>query len=228
MPRPRAHGRNQNAELVDGTDPGAIARVVAALESGDIVAFPTDTVYALAASLTDPDALQRLYDAKGRPDSKPIPVLLDSVASLDQVALPLDSDVFAVVRRYWPGPLTVVLPARPNLSPLVTAPGRTGARTVAVRAPDHLLAREIIQRVGGALAATSANISGQDPASTSDQVLDQLGDRVGIILDGGASPGGLASTIIEIRTEGPVVLREGSLSVAELDRYWRSGAGALS
>lgn len=226
MPKPHLPSNDRDADLAGGTGPEGIARVVAALRRGDVVAFPTDTVYALAASLTDQAALQRLYEVKGRPDSKPIPVLLDSVSSLARVALPLNPDVLSVVQRFWPGPLTVVLPARSDLSPYVTAPGHAGRRTVAVRVPDHPLARSIINRVGGALAATSANISGRAPARTGRQVLDQLGDRVSVILDGGAAPGGIASTVVEIRPEGPVVLREGSLPAAEIVRFWQSTSRA--
>jgi L-threonylcarbamoyladenylate synthase len=220
MPEPVAAASRPDDNILEGDSPGAIQRIIVALRHGDIVSFPTDTVYALAASITQGTALGRLYEAKGRPESKPIPVLLSSAAELEQVTTGLDPAMSRFVDRFWPGQLTVVMPARPDLPREVTATSASGSCTVAVRVPNHSLALRIIECVGGAVAATSANVSGRAPSLTAADVRQQLGSRVRLILDGGRVPGGIASTIVEIGPAGPVVLRQGGISNSELARQW--------
>jgi L-threonylcarbamoyladenylate synthase len=217
-----ASGPDDN--VLDHNGDGAMQRVIAALRRGDIVSFPTDTVYALAASITHGTALGRLYDVKGRPESKPIPVLLSSATELEQVTTGLDPAMSRFVDRFWPGQLTVLVPARPDLPREVTATSASGSCTVAVRVPDHSLALTIIEGAGGAVAATSANISGRAPALTATDVRQQLGSRVELIFDGGRAAGGVPSTIVEIGPNGPVVLRRGGIPGVELIRLWRAVA----
>lgn len=204
--------------------PGAVDQAVAVLRSGGLISFPTDTVYALAAALDQPAALQAIYAAKGRSLTKAIPVLLSSAAGLSQVAAPLPTRIHRFIESLWPGPLTVVIPAREEIPEAVTVTSSEGGRTVAVRVPDHQLARTLIERAGGALAATSANLSGRPPATTAQAAVHQLGSWLQAVLDGGPAPGGVASTIISITPEGPKILRLGDLTAADLERRWEESA----
>lgn len=215
---------NPTPLLLHEPDPDALDRVVAVLRSGGLISFPTDTVYALAAALDHPAALQAIYAAKGRSLTKAIPVLLSSTAEVNQVATPLPPRIHRFIESLWPGPLTVVVPARDDLPAAVTVASPGGGRTVAMRVPDHDLARSLIERAGGAVAATSANLSGQPPATTARAAVRQLGSRLQAVLDGGPAPGGVASTIISMTAEGPSILRSGDLTAADLERRWEESA----
>ena len=208
--------------VLDPASPGVLGWTVDALLRGGIVSFPTDTVYALAAALSSPDAIARLFHVKQRPLAKPIPLLLASAANLTAVAARVEPGLLEFVARYWPGPLTVIVPARDDVPDGVTATSPSGQRTVAVRVPNHVLALTIIEQAGGVVAATSANPSGAPPALTAGEVAESLGSSVNLILDGGRAPGGVASTIIEIGPAGPVVLRQGEISPETLLRHWRA------
>lgn len=212
--------------ILESSDPGAEQRAAEILRSGGLVSFPTDTVYALAASLAQPSALEAIYDAKGRSLTKAIPILLSSSVEVDQVALPIPARLSRFLSMLWPGQLTVVLPARSGLPAHVTVPSANGGRTVAVRVPDHHLARSLIEQAGGALAATSANRSGHSPATTAAAAVAQLCSSLDAVIDGGPAPGGVASTIISLTASGFEILRQGGLSAAELERRWReTGTG---
>jgi L-threonylcarbamoyladenylate synthase len=196
---------------LSAADPTAIATAVAWLRRGLPVAFPTDTVYGVGVLPFDAAAIDRLYEAKGRPAEKGIPVLLADAGDVSRVAGDVGPAAQALMARYWPGPLTLVVPRRPelpdNLSP---------DHTVAVRVPDHAAARALIRAAGGAVAASSANVSGQPPARTAGEALAALSGRVAVVLDDGSSPGGQASTVVDCTVEPPVVLRVGPLSAAEV------------
>ena len=196
---------------LDAADPAAIAKVADLLRRGLPVVFPTDTVYGVGVLPFDAAALARLYEAKGRPAEKGIPVLLGDVADVAHVAGVIPLAAAALMAHFWPGPLTLVVPRRPGL-PANLSPDDT----VAVRVPDHAVARALIRAAGGAVAATSANVSGQPPARSADEVLAERGGRVAAVLDDGLSPGGVASTVVDCTTERPVVLRVGPLSAADL------------
>lgn len=196
---------------LDAADPAAIAKVADLLQRGLPVVFPTDTVYGVGVLPFDAAALARLYAAKGRPAEKGIPVLLGDVADVAHVAGVIPLAAAALMAHFWPGPLTLVVPRRPGL-PANLSPDDT----VAVRVPDHAVARALIRAAGGAVATTSANVSGQPPARSADEVLAELGGRVAAVLDDGLSPGGVASTVVDCTTERPVVLRVGPLSAADL------------
>lgn len=210
--------------VLDAARPEAVEQAVTALRSGGLISFPTDTVYALAAALDRPEALQALYSAKGRSLTKAIPILLASSTEVGLVASPLPDRIARFVKSLWPGPLTAVLPARDDLPDAVTVAAPGGGRTVAVRVPDHHLARALIKQAGGAIAATSANLSGQPPATTAAEVVVQLGSRLQAVVDGGPAPGGMASTIIAITPAGPKILRQGDLTAIELERRWMESA----
>lgn len=196
---------------LDAADPAAIAKVADLLQRGLPVVFPTDTVYGVGVLPFDAAALARLYAAKGRPAEKGIPVLLGDVADVAHVAGIIPPAAAALMAHFWPGPLTLIVPRRPEL-PANLSPDDT----IAVRVPDHALARALIRAAGGAVAATSANVSGQPPARAADEALAVLGGRVAAVLDDGPSPGGMASTVVDCTVDPPVVRRAGPLTAADL------------
>jgi L-threonylcarbamoyladenylate synthase len=188
---------------------------VRALLDGEIVAIPTDTVYGLAASLDHPAAVLRLAELKGRDPDQPIAVLIDSA---EAVAEQLD-DPAAIdrVARHWPGALTAIVRMRDGDAwpPLVLGAAADGSKTVGLRAPDDDLARSVIRDCGGALAVTSANRHDEPPATSAAGVAAIFGDEL-LILDGGSRDGGVASTVVDLTTDPPSVLREGAVTVGEL------------
>ncbi len=218
-----ASGRGAGGEgrLLPASDPATIPLAAEALRCGAVVAFPTDTVYGLGAAVFREEAVQALYEIKGRPEGKAIPLLLASAGDLPRVALCVPPGAERLVRRYWPGPLTLVLPARPEIPAVV----RAGGPTVAVRVPDHPVARALIEAVGTPLATTSANRSGAPEALTAHEVIEQLGDGVTWVIDGGRSPGGIPSTVIDLTVDPPVIRRQGAIAgeelLAQLAESWR-------
>jgi len=196
---------------LDADDPAAVALAAEHLRRGLPVVFPTDTVYGIGVLPFDPVAIERLYAAKGRPAEKGIPVLLAEPADVAQIAADVPPAAAALMARFWPGPLTLIVPRQPtlpdNLSP---------NDTVAVRVPDHAVARALIRAAGGAVAATSANVSGQPAARSAGEALAALAGRAAAVLDDGPSPGGRASTIVDCTVQPPVILRVGPLSAADL------------
>ncbi len=197
--------------------PRAIEWTADRLLAGGLIAFPTDTVYALAASLAHPDSLDRLAALKRRPPDKPIPVLLASVASLALVAREPGARLEALVARFWPGPLTVAVPARAGLPAHVVA----SDGTVGVRVPNHFLALELLELAGGAVAGTSANRGGATPAQSTPEVIDAFDREIDLILDGGVTPGGVASTVIRCDGDSLRILRDGPISAEDLDAAWQ-------
>jgi L-threonylcarbamoyladenylate synthase len=196
------------AVLLGDATPDATHRAAGYLNTGGVIAIPTDTVYGVASSVSDPVAVQRIFDIKRRPADRPLPVLLASAADLDRFAGPVPEAIARLLGRYWPGPLTVVVRCRVDLPPGVLA----ADGTVGFRVPDHPLALDVIAKAGGAVACTSANRSGEPPATSAQQVATALGDDVDAILDGGESPGGVPSTVIAIAGGKLRMLREGALS----------------
>ena len=196
---------------LDATDPTAIPTAADLLRRGLPVVLPTDTVYGVGVLPYDAAAVDRLYAVKGRPAEKGIPILLGDVADVAHVAGIIPPAAAALMAHFWPGPLTLIVPRRPEL-PANLSPDDT----IAVRVPDHALARALIRAAGGAVAATSANVSGQPPARAADEALAVLGGRVAAVLDDGPSPGGVASTVVDCTVDPPVVRRAGPLTAADL------------
>jgi len=180
------------------------------LKSGGIVAFPTDTVYGLGSLAFNNAAIESIYTAKDRSIEKAIPILIGDLSDLDQVAVDIPDMALGFAARFWPGPLTCVVPKKQTLPSAVSA-----TPTVAVRIPDHPDARTLL-RAAGPMAVTSANISGGASPSTAQEVYDQLKGRIPLILDGGKTQGGIPSTLVDCTGEKPVVLREGPISLSEL------------
>jgi L-threonylcarbamoyladenylate synthase len=208
--------------ILEPSSPRAIEWTAERLRDGGVVSFPTDTVYAVAAALSHSDALLRVFEVKGRDAAKPLPVLLASPLHLRDVASGVDDRLLDLADRFWPGPLTIVLPARDGMPDTVTGRNADGQRTVAVRVPAHFLAIEVIERAGGSIAATSANRSGEPPACSAAEVVVQLGDRIDILLDGGIAPGGVPSTIVAMTSDGLHVIREGAIARETIEFAWRA------
>jgi L-threonylcarbamoyladenylate synthase len=177
------------------------------LARGGIVAFPTDTVYGLGADVFSNQAVVRLYRAKGRSRKKAIPVLIASPEDLGRVASGPSPMAERLGVKYWPGPLTLVVPCHPHL-PLQVSP----YPTVAVRVPDHPFARALLA-ASGPLAVTSANPSGKPSARTAETVLTALRGKVDLVVDGGETPGDRPSTIVDCTGQAPRLLREGPISM---------------
>ncbi len=215
-PPPPDPGDERRLVILDRSDPRAITWAAERLATGGVIAFPTDTVYGIAASLGRGEALRRVFAVKGRPTDRPLPVLLASVDALNRVALDLDPKVALLLERYWPGPLTVVVPARDGMPDEVIGPGGT----VGTRVPNHPLAIRLLERAGGALAVTSANRSGSVPACTAPEVAEALGDALDLLIDGGPAPGGVPSTVIAFTGDDLIVLREGAIPARELIGAW--------
>ncbi|WP_210508672.1 L-threonylcarbamoyladenylate synthase [Naasia sp. SYSU D00057] len=187
-----------------------------AIGRGELVVLPTDTVYGVAADAFSPDAVQRLLDAKGRGRQSPPPVLVPGVPTLDALAETVPPVVRELVTAFWPGPLTVILPAR---SSLVWDLGETRG-TVALRMPDNRIALELLSETGP-LAVSSANRTGEPAATTAAEAVEQLGDSIAVYLDGGATPGSVPSTIVDATAlaagTGPLrIVRSGALSEDQL------------
>lgn len=193
-----------------------IARAAKMLAVGELVALPTDTVYGLAAVPSRPDAVRRLYAAKNRPPDKAIPILLADAGDLEIVASHLSDRVHDLVARFWPGGLTLILPKSDIVPPEISS-----SPTVAVRLPDLALTRQVISAVGSPLAVTSANRSGQPSPCAAVDVMAQLGGRIAAILDGGACPGGVPSTILDCTIDPPRILRAGAVTIEALRQFTR-------
>jgi len=188
-------------------DATGLACAAEVLRAGGIVAFPTDTVYGVGAHAFLPHAVQRLYTAKVRPPDKAIPLLIADASLLPYVAQEIPPIACELAARFWPGALTLVMRRTAMVSDEITA----GGDTVGVRAPDHPVAQALLRLLNVPLATTSANLSGQPPAITAQEVLAQLDGQIDLLLDGGPCPGGVASTVLDVTTSPPRVLRAGPL-----------------
>jgi L-threonylcarbamoyladenylate synthase len=186
-------------------DPSHIAQAAERLRAGAVIAFPTDTLYAVGARASDPAALRRLYEVKRRPAAQPMVWLVSGRAQAESIAQ-VSSDAAQLMRRFWPGPLTLVLPAH----------GATGGTTLALRAPDNQVALELLRALGEPIASSSANLAGKPPPTDADQVLEGLGDGLDVLLDGGPCPIGQPSTILDLSGTMPRILRQGAIPPADL------------
>lgn len=196
--------------ILQATDPHALERACELIRSGGVIAFPTDTVYGIGGLAASGDAIREIYRIKGRSFDKPLPVMLADVDQLGSVAIHIPSSALCLARHYWPGALTIVLPKNPELPP-----GLTTLPTVGIRIPDHSFAIALLKRCGP-LAVTSANISGQPEALEVNEVLAQLGGEIDLIVDGGRSEGGRASTVVDLSGRELHILRQGPISEASI------------
>ena len=190
-----------------GVDEAVLEEAARCLEDGGLVAFPTDTLYGLAAVAAQERAVERLFEAKERLRDRPLPILITSAADVNGVAVDVSPAARRLMEAFWPGGLTLVLRRHPAFRSLALA----GGDTVAVRVPAHPVALELLRRVGEPLTGTSANLSGFRGPRTAEEVRRQLGDRVDLIVDGGPCPGGVESTVVDCTVDPPRVLREGAV-----------------
>jgi L-threonylcarbamoyladenylate synthase len=193
---------------------------VGVLRAGGVVALPTDTVYGIAVALGTPGGVERLFQVKQRPPDKGIMLLLDDAAQAATIGV-MGAAAAALADAFWPGGLTVIVPRRPEVPLPAALTG--GAPTIGLRVPDHDAPRALARGVGP-LPTTSANVSGLPEARDAAGILDQLGDGVDLILDGGPAHGGPASTVVDCTGARPVILREGAIPTSRLARVL-DGAG---
>lgn len=188
-------------------DPRALAQAVDALRDGGVMVFPTETLYGLGADYRNAGALDRLARLKGREADKPFPLILASAEEVDALARDIPTPARELMARHWPGPLTLVLPAREGLHPmLVSADGGVG-----VRLSPHPVAAGLARTLGRAITATSANLAGQPPSADPASLDPALLAGVDLLLDAGPTPGGPASTVLDCRTWPPTLLRAGAV-----------------
>ncbi len=193
-------------------EPAALERAAEVLRAGGLVAFPTETVYGLGGHALDPAAVESIYRAKGRPSYNPLIVHVADAGEARRLAGEWPQAAELLAARFWPGPLTLVVPKAPGIPDAVSA----GLATVALRVPAHPVAHALLRTAGIPLAAPSANRSTEVSPTTAEHVRRGLGDRVGLILDGGPCPVGIESTVLSLSGGVPTVLRPGTISIDEL------------
>ena len=196
--------------LIVSATPQAVEQALHILQNGGLVAFPTDTVYGVGSLVFDGKAVESIYIAKDRPIEKAIPVLIADAADMEKVGIDIPEIAYQLAARFWPGPLTCVIPKQPTLPESVSA-----TSTVGVRVPDHEVARALL-RSAGPMAVTSANISGQPSPSTAEEVFAQLGSRIDLIIDGGKTPGGVPSTVVDCTSGEIKILRAGPITLDQI------------
>lgn len=196
--------------ILPAQEPEALSQARSVLQAGGLVAFPTDTVYGLAALAFNSQAVEQIYQVKHRPVEKALPVLIADPADLVKVTQAVSPSADRLAACFWPGPLTLIVLKHPNLPKFIS-----DLPTVGVRIPDHPFARSLL-RFAGPLAVTSANLSGQSSPSTALEVFAQLGGKIGMILDGGRTPGGVPSTVVDCAGAEARILRVGPVSKQQI------------
>jgi L-threonylcarbamoyladenylate synthase len=178
------------------------------LKGTGLVAFPTETFYGLGADASQAAAVRRVFAVKGRQESKPLLVLVDSVAMAESLVEDIPARARALIDRHWPGPLTLVLRARSDVPPALTA----GTGTIGIRISGHPVARALVQASGVPVTAPSANMRAETPPRTAEEVLQVFTGRIELVLDGGATAGGAPSTVVDVTVDPPKVLRAGAVA----------------
>jgi L-threonylcarbamoyladenylate synthase len=212
---------NRPSDHTAGLQPCSVAdlnRAVTVLNQGGVVAFPTETYYGLAVDPVNPLALNHLFTLKQRETSKPILTLVDDRESLSSLVQEIPSFYVPLMDEFWPGPLTLIFPARVNLPALLTA----GTGTIGVRQSSHPFARQLLRAFGRPITATSANISGGDAAVDAYEVRSQFGGRIDMVFDGGRTPGIVGSTLVGFAGDGIKLIREGVISFEDILRVSRA------
>jgi L-threonylcarbamoyladenylate synthase len=201
-------------KVVETSAVDALSAAGQVIRAGGLIAYPTDTVYGLAADFRNADAIEKIYAAKDRDSRKPVAILVGSSDQLELVMQELTPGAARLAARFWPGALTLIVPRRgdlpENLSPYMT---------IGVRMPNHPWALQLLRELGP-LATTSANLSGQPDAVTAQDVLQYLDGRVDLVLDGGRCPGGVPSTVVDCTSTEPRILREGALTAKQILLAW--------
>ena len=199
-----------------------VDRAIEIIKAGGIVAFPTDTVYGLGGDAFNSEAAERIYRVKQRPRSLPLPVLLADSTQVDAVVDFTPEIARFLMKRFWPGGLTLVLPKRASLPEIISA----GGDKVAIRIPNHVVPLILIHGLGAPIIGTSANISDKPSPVTAQEVEQQLGSEIDLIINMGRCPGGLESTVVDVTGETPVILRQGIVPEDEIKRACQEYANA--
>jgi len=191
------------------TSESSIFKAVDYLKSGKLVVFPTDTVYGLGASMLSDAAIQNIFKIKQRPLQKPLALLCSNVKQIEQIAIEIPDIFYTLAKQYFPGPLTIILKKHPSVSDLITA----HLNTVGVRIPNHRVALKLIETLDCPIVATSANLAGKTSPIIAQAAVDQLNGKIDILINGGKCPLGQTSTVLNVLTSPPIILRAGVLSV---------------
>jgi len=198
-------------EIIKSDHPCAISHAIDILKNGGLVAFPTDTVYGLASLPFKAENVEGLFSAKGRSNTRAIAILIGDYKDLQRVTDQFDERALRIANRFWPGPLTLVVPKLPSLPDVLSPDG-----TIGVRMPDHPIALALLREIGP-LAVTSANLSGEDNPNTADEVYRQLNKRVHLIVDGGKTAGGVPSTVLDCIATSLTILRQGPIALESIE-----------
>ena len=193
--------------------PEDIKQAIPFLKKGELVAFPTETVYGLGASVFHTAAIERIFSVKGRPSDNPLIVHISSLDQVSSLAEDVPPSFFLLAHRFWPGPLTLVVKRNPSLPSIVSG----GHSTIAIRMPIHKVAQQLIAGLGEPIAAPSANLSGKPSPTTAQDVLEDLQGKIPLIIDGGPCPIGIESTVLNLTSARPTLLRPGSIKKEELE-----------
>lgn len=196
-----------------------IRKAALILQAGGVVAFPTETFYGLAVDATNGDAIERIFQIKGRAFSSPIALIAGSNNGVCGLITEIPAVAQKLIQAFWPGPLTLLFAASPRISPRLTA----GTGRIGIRVSSHPIADSLANRLGGPITATSANLSGAPECLTAPEVLATLGDRIDLIIDGGPAPGGKGSTFLDITVDPPACLREGAIPFSRIQYPLKTG-----
>lgn len=199
-------------EILSADDLVARSKAVDLLKNGDVVVFPTDTIYGIGASIAQESGIKKVFEVKSRSPDKPLIIYVASFEQLQQVTQGISEGTIDSLRKIWPGAMSGIFP-KTEIVPLFVTSGKD---TVAVRIPNHPLCLELVRQVGAPLAVTSANISGMETQNTAPEVAAQLGERVPLVLDGGSNPEQLPSTLVDFTGATAQLLREGAWSFSKL------------
>jgi L-threonylcarbamoyladenylate synthase len=195
---------------LDGPLDAVFARCRDVVRARGVIAYPTDTFYGLGADPRDPEAVRKIFAIKGREAGQPILLLLHDRSEVAVWASAVTPSAERLMDRFWPGPLTLVFPAAPHVLPELTG----GSGTIGLRVPGNELTRELLRNLGTALTGTSANRSGGRDPRTAEEVMREVGDRVDLVLDGGATTGDRPSTVVDVTVEPPRIIRQGNIDIA--------------
>ncbi len=196
-----------------------VNQAVAVLRGGGIIAYPTDTVYGLGADIYNDEAVARVFHIKERPLNQPLPVLIADSRQVELLTGDLSRAAQLLMKRYWPGGLTIIVNKSSDFNSLVLA----GSNKIGIRMPDHDITRAVIRELGRPVVGTSANLHDRPAALTASEVRDQLGNRVDFILNGGRCQGGKESTVIDLTIEPPAILRRGMIAEKEILALIKTG-----
>jgi len=205
----------------DSPDPVSIRRAADAIRRGELVVFPTETVYGLAADALNEAAVALVFEAKGREETRALPVQIAGVEQLSRVASGIPQGALALAERFWPGPLTLVLPKSDAVPDAVTG----GGGTIGVRVPDHPVALALLRELGTPIVATSANVSGRSAPRSAGCAIRGFGNLVSIVLDAGECRIGVPSTVVDMTVTPPRIVREGAIGREEIEAVLGKACG---